>query len=125
MITDLLGLERPGILLLSHNSSEHMCVLPGQESEENPTALALEICLRFCSLGWASWVALLVLSLVKLTDLLGAGLSWDAGMTSVFLHKCQGDGLSMWSLHPGTQASYDHMALMWSYESYGSGLPKA
>ena len=45
MITDLLGLERPGILLLSHNSSEHVYVLPGQESEENPLALASEICL--------------------------------------------------------------------------------
>ena len=36
----------------------------------------------------------------------GGWLSWDAGMTSVFLHWCQGHGLSMWSLHPGTQASY-------------------
>ena len=86
IITDLLGQERSGILLLSHESSNHL--LPEQESEESPFVLALEICLRFCRKQnrkqiWASWPALLILPLVKPTDLLGRYWDADAGMTSV------------------------------------------
>ena len=79
IITDLLGLERPGILLLSHESSDHL--LPEQESEESPFILALEICLQVCSKQnrkqiWASWPVLLILLLIKPTDLLRR--YWDA-----------------------------------------------
>ena len=81
IITDLLGLERPGILLLSHESSDHL--LPEQESEESPFILALEICLQFCSKQnrkqiRVSWPVLLILPLIKPTDLLRR--YWDAEM---------------------------------------------
>lgn len=111
MITDLLGLERPGILLLSHNSSEHMCVLLGQESEENPTALASEICLWFCSLGWASWAVLLVLPLVKLR--LAGGWAqlgcWDDLCLSPLVSR-------WWPLHVVSPPRYP--GVLWPHGSY-------
>ena len=108
IITDLLGLERPGILLLSHESSDHL--LPEQESEESPFILALEICLQVCSKQnrkqiWASWPVLLILLLIKPTDLLRR--YWDAetlGWPLSFSASVK--VMSMWSLQSGTQASY-------------------
>ena len=108
IITDLLGQEKSGILLLSHESSNHL--LPEQESEESPFVLALEICLWFCRKQnrkqvWASWPALLILPLVKPTDLLGR--YWDAGMLGWPLSfSASVKVMSMWSFQSGTQVSY-------------------